>query len=424
MKVFNYRNILFLLPVLAPLPAAAVVANDGYRLEQVLMFSRHGLRTPLANSGSLLAQSTPKKWPQWDTQGGYLTPKGGVLESYFGKYVNDWMVNEGLFSKDKCPTNDEVVAYANSLQRTIATAQYFVLGAFPGCDVKVYHQPGIGIMDPTFNPVIKNNSAELTQTALNSMNKIAGKNGLAGLNQRLKPSYDLLAKIIDYKNAPVCLTQNHCNLAAEPSEFSLVNDKEPAVTGSLRIGTSISDAFILQYYEGFPLNDIAWGNIKTDKEWKMLASIKDYYGEVLFGSPEVAKNISAPLINYISAKLISTDGHNNSQPKFNLLVGHDSNVSSILSALKIKAYQLPGQFERTPIGGKIVFERWTEKSSGKPLIKIEYLYQTKDQLRNGDKLSMTNPPKRVVLEMQDCPIDVNGFCKFDDFKKAIDAASK
>lgn len=421
MKTFNYRNILLLLPLLVPFSPSVMADNDEYQLEQVLMFSRHGLRAPLADAGSVLAQSTPKTWPAWDTQGGYLTPKGGVLESYFGKYVNSWMVSEGLFGKDKCPTNDEVVVYANSLQRTIATAQYFTLGAFPGCNVKVYHQAGIGIMDPTFNPVIKDDSEQFKQTALDAMNAIAGKHGLDGLNQQLKPAYDLLTAITDYKNAPVCLEQKRCDLNAEPASFTLVSNKEPGVTGPLRIGTSISDDFILQYYEGFPLKDIAWGKIKSDKEWKQLASIKDHYGEVLFGSPEVAKNISAPLLNYINSKL--TNGNDrNSSAKFNLLVGHDSNVSSLLSALKIKDYQLPGQFEKTPIGGKIVFERWSDKATGKPLMKIEYLYQTKEQIRNGDVLSLANPPKRVVLEMEDCPIDANGFCDFEVFKQAMKQA--
>ncbi len=42
---------------------------------------------------------------------------------------------------------------ALSLQRTVATAQFFITGAFPGCDIPVHHQEKMGTMDPTFNPV-------------------------------------------------------------------------------------------------------------------------------------------------------------------------------------------------------------------------------------------------------------------------------
>ncbi|MFT4290122.1 MAG: bifunctional glucose-1-phosphatase/inositol phosphatase, partial [Enterobacter sp.] len=64
--------------------AQAQDAPEGYQLEQVLIMSRHNLRAPLANNGSVLEQSTPNKWPEWDVPGGQLTTKGGVLEVYMG----------------------------------------------------------------------------------------------------------------------------------------------------------------------------------------------------------------------------------------------------------------------------------------------------------------------------------------------------
>ena len=62
----------------------AQTAPEGYQLQQVLIMSRHNLRAPLANNGSVLEQSTPEKWPEWDVPGGQLTTKGGVLEGYMG----------------------------------------------------------------------------------------------------------------------------------------------------------------------------------------------------------------------------------------------------------------------------------------------------------------------------------------------------
>ena len=50
------------------------------------MLSRHNLRAPLADNGSVLAQAT-KNRPQWDVPGGELTTKGGVLEVYMGRYT-------------------------------------------------------------------------------------------------------------------------------------------------------------------------------------------------------------------------------------------------------------------------------------------------------------------------------------------------
>ncbi len=57
------------LSVLATLPIGmtAQAAESDMPLQQVLMFSRHNLRAPLAD----------KSWPQWSVPGGQLTTKGG-----------------------------------------------------------------------------------------------------------------------------------------------------------------------------------------------------------------------------------------------------------------------------------------------------------------------------------------------------------
>ena len=70
--------------------AQEAVAPEGYQLQQVLIMSRHNLRAPLANNGSVLEQSTPKSAAVGCT-GGQLTTKGGVLEVYMGHYMREWL---------------------------------------------------------------------------------------------------------------------------------------------------------------------------------------------------------------------------------------------------------------------------------------------------------------------------------------------
>ena len=82
--------------VLMSTAAQAQTAPEGYQLQQVLMMSRHNLRAPLANNGSVLEQSTPKQWPEWDVPGGQLTTKGGVLEIYMGHYMREWLAEQGM----------------------------------------------------------------------------------------------------------------------------------------------------------------------------------------------------------------------------------------------------------------------------------------------------------------------------------------
>ncbi|EFN8360081.1 bifunctional glucose-1-phosphatase/inositol phosphatase [Escherichia coli] len=394
--------------------AQAQTVPEGYQLQQVLMMSRHNLRAPLANNGSVLEQSTPNKWPEWDVPGGQLTTKGVVLEVYMGHYMREWLAEQGMVKSGECPPPDTVYAYANSLQRTVATAQFFITGAFPGCDIPVHHQEKMGTMDPTFNPVITDDSAAFSEQAVAAMEKELSK-------LQLTDSYQLLEKIVNYKDSPACKEKQQCSLVDGKNTFSAKYQQEPGVSGPLKVGNSLVDAFTLQYYEGFPMDQVAWGEIKSDQQWKVLSKLKNGYQDSLFTSPEVARNVAKPLVSYIDKALV-TD--RTSAPKITVLVGHDSNIASLLTALDFKPYQLHDQNERTPIGGKIVFQRWHDSKANRDLMKIEYVYQSAEQLRNADALTLQAPAQRVTLELSGCPIDADGFCPMDKFDSVLNEAVK
>lgn len=403
------------LSVLAALPIGmtAHAADGDMQLQQVLMFSRHNLRAPLADNGSVLEQSTKKSWPQWSVPGGQLTTKGGVLEVYMGHYFREWFAQQGLVTKGECPANERVYVYANSLQRTVATAQFFITGAFPGCDIPVHHQEKMGTMDPTFNPVITNTSPEFQQAALKAMETQRSE-------YQLDESYTLLEEITGYDDSPSCKQKQVCDLTAAKDTFSAKPTEEPGVSGPLKVGNSLVDAFTLQYYEGFPVDEVAWGQIKTDKQWSVLSKLKNGYQDTLFTSPEVARNVAAPLVKYIQKALVT----GKQGPAVTVLVGHDSNIASLLTALDFKPYQLIHQYERTPIGGKIMFQRWHDSKTNRDLMKVEYVYQSSDQLRDATPLNLESPPQRVTLQLNGCPTDSEGFCPWDKFTGVLEEAVK
>ena len=156
--------------------------------------------------------------------------------------------------------------------------------------------------------------------------------------------------------------------------------------------------------------------------------LKNIYTDVLFTAPVLAKEAASPLLAFIQNSFAD---HGYQHPlikdaqkaKVTLLVGHDSNVASLLALLQTAPYQLPEQYEKTPISGKVLFEQWRDKD-GKALLKIEYIYQTTPQLREDSELSLKNPPQHVTLKLEGCPTDANGFCPMDDFNRVADAALK
>ena len=272
----------------------------------------------------------------------------------------------------------------------------------------------MGTMDPTFNPVITDNSPEFREKALKAMESERQK-------MQLGESYKLLEQMTNYADSPSCKEKKVCSLVDAKDTFSADYEKEPGVSGPLKVGNSLVDAFTLQYYEGFPADQVAWGEIKTDQQWRVLSKLKNGYQDSLFTSTEVAQNVAKPLVKYIDKTLVTEQAK---APKITLLVGHDSNIASLLTALDFKPYQLHDQQERTPIGGKIVFQRWHDKNANQELMKIEYVYQSSEQLRNASVLSLQSPAQRVTLELKGCPVDANGFSPVDKFNAVMNYAAK
>ncbi|AAN79606.1 Hypothetical protein c1138 [Escherichia coli CFT073] len=62
--------------------------------------------------------------------------------------------------------------------------------------------------------------------------------------------------------------------------------------------------------------------------------------------------------------------------------------------------------------------------ANRDLMKIEYVYQSAEQLRNADALTLQAPAQRVTLELSGCPIDANGFCPMDKFDRVLNEAVK
>lgn len=67
--------------VLVSTAAQAQTAPEGYQLQQVLMMSRHNLRAPLANNGSVLEQSTPNNGKNGMSPADNSPPKAACWKS-------------------------------------------------------------------------------------------------------------------------------------------------------------------------------------------------------------------------------------------------------------------------------------------------------------------------------------------------------
>ena len=182
--------------------------------------------------------------------------------------------------------------------------------------------------------------------------------------------------------------------------------------GGLKDANMASDAFILQYYEMDDPREAAFGHRLCLEDWRRLAYIKDYYGEILFTAPIVSVNISHRMLNRIQSEMIP-EGH-----KFAFLCSHDSMIAAVLAALRVVPYELPNTIEsQTPIGCKLVFEQWVEASSPNPkkYVRARLLYQSSDQIRKMKPMDLDNPPMSFDLCFTGLEKMPNGMYNYDDF---------
>ena len=91
-------------------------------------------------------------------------------------------------------------------------------------------------------------------------------------------------------------------------------------------------------------------------------------------------------------------------------------------------YELPGAIEpTTPIGTKVVFERW-ENGKGESFFKVELIYQSVEQLRSIRPLSLDTPPMIVPISFAGVEVNEDGLIAEKDLmallREKIDALDK
>jgi len=421
MKI-RFINIALLL--LSPLLAMGQLQRseafkNQYKLKEVVILSRHNIRSLLSVNSSVLQKMTPHQWIKWSAAPSELTLRGGALETIMGQFFRKWTVNEGLFTENAVPTVDEVNFYANSMQRTIATAQYFSSGFMPVANLHINHRFTPSKMDPVFFPALTKSSEAFKAQALKEIAAMGGKKGIVGINEGLKDSYQLIEKVLDLKRSPACQSGEVCAFDDYNTQLKLEKGDEPNMKGSLKFANSASDALILQYYEDTDPVQAAFGQKLTNADWEKIAKVKDVYGDVLFTAPIVAVNVAHPLLVYMKDEL------NAKNRKFTFLCGHDSNIASVNAALEVEEYSLPQSIEKkTPIGSKLVFEKWVDKA-GKEFVAVNIVYQTTEQLRNVSLLNLENPPVVFSLKLKGLQANADGLYTIesvnDRFDKAIRA---
>lgn len=412
-KAMNKLHTFFLSLLL--IVSSFIYAQQDLTLEKVTIVSRHSVRAPLEQYLNTLDEMTGNgyHWTRWSVPGSELTLRGGALETLFGEYFRLWLDDEH-FVLDSA----DIYFGASSKQRTIATARSFAAGMLPlmtvPIDYKVDKNGKVGYPDPDYLPLLNDHSSADGNFDIKAFQAEAYRE----LGELQAPSYCFLEKVLRMKHSNYARKRGDAhfdNYVGVTLDFYDKNGKpkEPAMQGGLKDANMASDAFVLQYYEMENAKDAAFGRRLSFDDWKKLAYVKDYYGDILFTkAPIISVNISHCMLKRIQAEMFP-EGH-----KFAFLCSHDSMIAAVLAALRVTPYELPNTIEaQTPIGFKLVLEQWVETNNPNPkrYIHARLVYQSTEQIRGMKQMDLSNPPMSYDVSFTGLEKTLNGMYRYDDF---------
>jgi glucose-1-phosphatase len=377
-----------------------------YELKEVVVMSRHNIRSPLA-SGADYQRVTPHTWFAWSSPGSQLSLRGGVLETEMGQFFRKWVVSEGLLPDNYRPTGDEVLFYANSRQRTFATAKYFSAGFLPFANVEITHKYDEDKMDPVFTPQFTKMNDTYRQQVVSEMQAMHG--GPQAWMAAQQPTLTLMEEVLDMANSPAAKNDT-THFWYDDVQFKIEKGVEPKMTGGYTLANSVADALVLQCYESE--NFAPFGHALTMEQWRAICAVKEVYDGLLFTTHAAAVNLAYPLVSRIREEL------NNSDRKFMFLCGHDSNLASISAALRFNLPETENALElHTPIGSKLVFEKWNDGTED--YVAVNLVYQSVEQLQGRTLLSTDVPPMVLPVTVEGLTANADGLYRLSDLDAHI-----
>lgn len=384
------------LVLLASTTAGAVelpAQPPGLVLEKVAMFMRHGIRPPTKEPAAGLAD---RPWPAWSVPYGNLTDRGAQGATLLGRFDRQFYAARGLLPADGCPAAGQVVAQASAKERAIRTAKSLLDGFAPGCPIEVKHPQG-DEEDSVFHPLTHDGARLDPAKATAASAERLPPGGLQAEMVQYKAEFDILQRALGAQSPEWCAKKKlpaGCKITDLPTKLETDEEEgRPDAGGAFALASSTSQTFLLEYLEGKPMQDVAWGRISRADIEAMLRfhPVKFKYEN---RPAYIADRAAGPIMRQIAGAL--KDG----TARLFLMAGHDTNIADIAGMLdlhwRIDSYPA----DDTPPGGGIGFELLRDKA-GQRFVRAFYRAQTMDQLRELRPLGVTSEP--AVVTYMDLP---------------------
>ncbi len=382
---------------------SAADAAPAAKLERVVLIYRHGVRAPLPGEAAAAADADAP-WPDWGAPPTQLTTHGREAVRLSGVYLRDWLLAEHLLQADACPVTTQVTVWANTDQRTIDSGEILASALAPGCGIATGHLPLHGD-DPLFSAVSAGVMDFDAKQAIASIE--ASNGGPAALVARHAQQLQAMKAILGCDD---------CSFMRTPSLLAASGDGHGLVLkGPIDLTSGTGEVFLLQYAQGMPLAQVGWGRADMQR-LEAVSRLHALLFEVYARPHYMALRSGGPLARRALELLGDPKA-----PAVSIFVGSDNHIAGVTSLLGAH-FQINGfGADDPPPGGALAIELWREPGTGKQEVRVEYLAQSLQQLRDLQPLDLAHPPVRRQLQMQAC--GGRSACTLDAFEPSLETAA-
>jgi 4-phytase / acid phosphatase len=432
MKVYSVRLVTLALVCVPCLTAQPV---DDTQLKQVIMFGRHGVRSPVLPN-STLNNFSGQPFPAFSASDVNLTINGGTNETILGSYYRLWLTKEGVLTGKDSADAAFVYFRANGAPLIIDTAKAFWAGMLPAASVNVNFY-GPQDSDPLFVPVAAG-VARLDER----MAVAAVKGRLGGNPQSLASAYapELALTRSVLFNYPASQTpapatpQGKVDVITLPIDVAAGNSTLPVDLGGLAKVIYAIDPFAMEYADGLPASEVGWGQLTAGA----ISQITRLYNLVLdleFRTPYLASVQSSNVASHVVRSMVQaatgsamTGALGNPSTKVIVLMGSNTNLTGLAGLFHLDWILTGYPPDSCAPGGVLVFELRQSQSTAEYIVRVSYVAQTMDQLRNRTALTLDTPPASAPVFIPGCSVHNPTFdCPLQTFvrvaKHAIDPQS-
>ncbi|WP_028714882.1 histidine-type phosphatase [Pantoea ananatis] len=371
--------------------AGPLHAAPEYQLEKVVELSRHGVRPPTPGNRTEIEAASQQPWYVWSTADGELTGHGYSAVVNKARWEGEHYRQLGLLNAG-CPNAKAIYVRASPLQRTRATAEALVDGAFPGCGVAIHTVAGD--IDPLFQTEKLPFAHTDPQREWEAKRHAAGD--LAQRQQQLQPAITLLKQ-------SVCRPGSDCPFFDRPWTLKQTKSGSVYVEG-LSAMAAMVETLRLGYSENLPFAKLAWGHITSARQitalLPLLTTNYDLSNDVLYMAQRHGSLLLSQMLEAIKG--------NDPDVRWLLLVAHDTNIAMVRRLMGFE-WQLPGYTRgNIPPGSSLVLERWHDSKTHQRFLRFYFQAQSLDGLRQLQPVNDSHPLLRQEWRQPGCQITAVG----------------